>query len=372
MDTQKAAATTSAASSERLYEHFDEFFDAFDNLPRTSRRALSRAIVKSDIIHKFYLNILTDLQDVLVPTSLSFTFDPGDGTITLIHREQLTIATSPACSSRSDHEPPASQSDPHPTDNLNCSRNINDPELLCPPSDKYYINCPFHEKDDAKKAGAKWDGVARLWYIPKYLWNDIERFKRWETNTTKDYIPQTQEKPQARGRVLEKPQAQGSVLEKPQATSRGNILEKPLASKGSILEQPQAGKGSVLETDPLSSSYCNSSDILPLDISTANLHNIDTCMNQFTGFYITKKTAHITTHSKNFIPARDSYDLQLQGNATVEKFTMYGMSYIPTRDSYDSENQGVEVGTTFVPSRDAYDTAITHHESHLLAMTAVH
>ena len=40
-----------------------------------------------------------------------------------------------------------------------------------------YINCPYSEKDECKKLGARWDIDKRRWYIPAGL--DTEPFKKW-------------------------------------------------------------------------------------------------------------------------------------------------------------------------------------------------
>ena len=47
-------------------------------------------------------------------------------------------------------------------------------------NDKIFINCPFNEKDEAKKEGAKWDGFEKKWYIPAKLFHQIERFNKWK------------------------------------------------------------------------------------------------------------------------------------------------------------------------------------------------
>jgi len=52
-------------------------------------------------------------------------------------------------------------------------------------SDKLYIDCPFHEKDEAKKAGAKWDPTAKQWYIPSFKLNEVEQFNKWKPNGRK-------------------------------------------------------------------------------------------------------------------------------------------------------------------------------------------
>jgi len=39
------------------------------------------------------------------------------------------------------------------------------------------LSVPFAEKDQAKAAGAKWDGKARTWYIDADT--DMGKFSRW-------------------------------------------------------------------------------------------------------------------------------------------------------------------------------------------------
>ncbi|MEN2776820.1 DUF5710 domain-containing protein [Acetivibrio clariflavus] len=43
---------------------------------------------------------------------------------------------------------------------------------------KCYINCPYEEKDEAKKLGAKWDPEKRSWYFD-YITHKSESFKKW-------------------------------------------------------------------------------------------------------------------------------------------------------------------------------------------------
>jgi hypothetical protein len=44
-------------------------------------------------------------------------------------------------------------------------------------SNRFYIACPFADKDEAKSLGARWDVDARKWYVP----NDVDRnlFRKW-------------------------------------------------------------------------------------------------------------------------------------------------------------------------------------------------
>jgi len=39
------------------------------------------------------------------------------------------------------------------------------------------LQVPFAEKDDAKRLGARWDGLQRIWYVPEGA--DPTPFKKW-------------------------------------------------------------------------------------------------------------------------------------------------------------------------------------------------
>ena len=43
--------------------------------------------------------------------------------------------------------------------------------------DRFYLNCPYDEKDLCKRNGALWDVDKRKWYVPDTL--DPKAFKRW-------------------------------------------------------------------------------------------------------------------------------------------------------------------------------------------------
>ncbi|GFH48014.1 hypothetical protein CTEN210_04490 [Chaetoceros tenuissimus] len=43
----------------------------------------------------------------------------------------------------------------------------------------YLESCPFSEKDAAKKAGARWDGQERKWYVPPNKMDSLELFNKW-------------------------------------------------------------------------------------------------------------------------------------------------------------------------------------------------
>ncbi len=43
-----------------------------------------------------------------------------------------------------------------------------------------YLYVPFAEKDEAKKAGAKWDKEEKMWFAPKG--SDLNKFEKWQTS----------------------------------------------------------------------------------------------------------------------------------------------------------------------------------------------
>jgi len=42
---------------------------------------------------------------------------------------------------------------------------------------RFYLNCPYAEKDDAKDLGAKWDQGVRKWFVPDDI--DTDLFRKW-------------------------------------------------------------------------------------------------------------------------------------------------------------------------------------------------
>lgn len=63
--------------------------------------------------------------------------------------------------------------------------------------DKFYLfSCPFEEKDEAKEMGAKWDGVAGSWYVPRG--QPLEPFNRWHPNGRKYIVCSYREKDDAK------------------------------------------------------------------------------------------------------------------------------------------------------------------------------
>jgi hypothetical protein len=44
-------------------------------------------------------------------------------------------------------------------------------------TDRFYINCPYVEKEACKALGGKWDGKAKSWYVPEGI--KKAQFVRW-------------------------------------------------------------------------------------------------------------------------------------------------------------------------------------------------
>lgn len=47
---------------------------------------------------------------------------------------------------------------------------------------RYYLNCPYEEKDQAKSLGARWDKQKHQWYVPNDKFASIDNFNRWCPN----------------------------------------------------------------------------------------------------------------------------------------------------------------------------------------------
>ena len=44
-------------------------------------------------------------------------------------------------------------------------------------TERFYINCPYDDRHEAKDLGAKWDKDRRSWYVP--MSKAIEPFRKW-------------------------------------------------------------------------------------------------------------------------------------------------------------------------------------------------
>lgn len=44
----------------------------------------------------------------------------------------------------------------------------------------YLEDCRYNEKDDAKRAGARWDAGERKWFVPPTKMGQLELFNKWK------------------------------------------------------------------------------------------------------------------------------------------------------------------------------------------------
>ena len=54
-------------------------------------------------------------------------------------------------------------------------------EAAAAAAENTFLNCPFAEKNEAKKLGAKWDGEKKRWFVP--AGTPLEPFRRWLPNS---------------------------------------------------------------------------------------------------------------------------------------------------------------------------------------------
>ena len=53
-------------------------------------------------------------------------------------------------------------------------------------ANRFYLDVPYAEKDDAKEKGAWWDNQVRKWYVPDGV--DTELFRKWFQGENPDYL----------------------------------------------------------------------------------------------------------------------------------------------------------------------------------------
>lgn len=51
---------------------------------------------------------------------------------------------------------------------------------------RFYLNCPYNDKEDCKAIEGRWDNDARKWYVP----NDVDRnlFKEWWPSNSNKHL----------------------------------------------------------------------------------------------------------------------------------------------------------------------------------------
>ena len=53
-------------------------------------------------------------------------------------------------------------------------------------ANRFYLDVPYADKDDAKAKGAWWDNQVRKWYVPDGV--DTELFRKWFQGENPDYV----------------------------------------------------------------------------------------------------------------------------------------------------------------------------------------
>ena len=55
-------------------------------------------------------------------------------------------------------------------------------------TERFYLDCPYREKDKCKGLGAYWDADRRKWYVPEGL--DTTPFEKWWPGENSEYQEQ--------------------------------------------------------------------------------------------------------------------------------------------------------------------------------------
>ncbi|WP_321276453.1 exodeoxyribonuclease VII large subunit [Thiomicrorhabdus indica] len=74
-----------------------------------------------------------------------------------------------------------------------------------------YLNVPFSQKDEAKALGARWDAIARRWYIPQALLNKSDKFSKWFLEESESILSDSQNKLSPSSEPVSQPNEQVEV-----------------------------------------------------------------------------------------------------------------------------------------------------------------
>ncbi|WP_130537368.1 exodeoxyribonuclease VII large subunit [Thiomicrorhabdus indica] len=74
-----------------------------------------------------------------------------------------------------------------------------------------YLNVPFSQKDEAKALGARWDAIARRWYIPQALLNESDKFSKWFLEESESILSDSQNKLSPSSEPVSQPNEQVEV-----------------------------------------------------------------------------------------------------------------------------------------------------------------
>jgi Domain of unknown function (DUF5710) len=53
---------------------------------------------------------------------------------------------------------------------------------------KFYLDCPFSDKEEAKALGAKWDEDAKRWFVPLTVYSSLHKFNKWIPSNSRMYL----------------------------------------------------------------------------------------------------------------------------------------------------------------------------------------
>lgn len=113
-----------------------------------------------------------------------------------------------------------------------------------------YLNVPFAQKDQAKNLGARWDPIARKWYIPEELQEQKSQFAQWLMHETASYAAPSakteqpiQERPQQNGFFEQAAYSehQQSTTDQSQEVHKGQSLSQFLNRIQQVIWQNFAG-----------------------------------------------------------------------------------------------------------------------------------
>ncbi|MBO1925032.1 exodeoxyribonuclease VII large subunit [Thiomicrorhabdus sp. 6S3-12] len=115
-----------------------------------------------------------------------------------------------------------------------------------------YLNVPFAQKDQAKSLGARWDPIARKWYIPEELQEQQSQFTQWLTDQTASYAAPSakteqpiQERPQQNGffeqAAYSAHQQSDSLVDQATEVQKGQTLSQFLNRIQQVIWQNFAG-----------------------------------------------------------------------------------------------------------------------------------
>jgi hypothetical protein len=91
-----------------------------------------------------------------------------------------------------------------------------------------YINVPYADKDEAKKFGAKWDFIKKMWYIENM--EDITVFEKWfREQHVQNWEGDTSVKKQPKGydyKAIKQPKRYKNKLSDHNSVTTGEMYQK--------------------------------------------------------------------------------------------------------------------------------------------------